>query len=105
MTAVLQIFVYDVRMSPETRDPNFLKNASAKVIHLAKIFDDHVSNEPWVGGADFSFADIACGHILYRHFNLDWEKPDLPALAAYYNRIKKRPAFSEHVMVSYEGPY
>jgi len=55
------------------------------------------------GGADFTFADIACGHILYRYFNLDWKQPDLPALAAYYSRIRERPAFKEHVMVSYEA--
>ena len=102
-TAVLQIFVYDVRMSPESRDPNFLKNASEKVIRLAKILDAHVAKKPWIGGADFTFADIACGHILYRYFNLDWKQPDLPALAAYYSRIRERPAFKEHVMVSYEA--
>lgn len=101
-TAVLQIFVYDVRMPPKTRDPNFLKNATDKVVSLANILDAHVASQPWVGGADFSFADIACGHILYRYFNLDWERPNLSALDAYYNRLKKRPAFSEHVMVSYE---
>ncbi len=101
--AVLDIFVYDVRMSPDTRDPDILHKAVAKLVPLATILDSQVTKGPWIGGSDFSFADVACGHILFRYFTLAWERPELPALAAYYERLKGRSAFRDHVMVSYEA--
>ena len=100
--AVLDIFVYDVRLSPKTRDPVILERAIEKLSPLARIFDTRVKNKTWIGGEVFTFADVACGHILYRYFNLAWERPDLPALASYYERLQQRPAFRKHVMVSYE---
>lgn len=101
--AVLDIFVYDVRLDPETRDPAILQNATATLIPLAEMLDVRVAQSNWIGGSDFTFADIACGHILYRYFELDWPRPDLPSLAAYYDRLQARPAFRDHVMISYEG--
>jgi glutathione S-transferase len=29
-------------------------------------------------------------------------RPDFPALRRYYDRLAERPAFREHVMISYE---
>lgn len=102
-STVLKIFAYDVRMSPDTRDPRILDNAVAELIPLANILDARVAKTPWVGGAEFTFADVACGHILYRYYTLPWDRPDLTALAAYYERLQTRPAYREHVMVSYEA--
>ncbi len=100
--SVLNIFVYDVRLSPEARDPAVLARATESLTPLAVILAGRVADGPWIGGNDFTFADIACGHILYRYFTLNWERPDLPALTSYYERLQERPAFSEHAMVSYE---
>lgn len=100
--AVLNIFVYDVRLSPKTRDPQIIKNAINEINPLAKILDSKVNKSKWIGGEHFSFADIACGHILYRYYSLDWKRPNLSALLSYYERLKERQGFREHVMVSYE---
>jgi len=100
--AVLEIFAYDVRLSPETRDPEILKIATEKVAALARIFESRIESRSWICGEDFTFADIACGHILYRYFSLDWQRPSMPALFEYYERLKSRPAYRDHVMVSYE---
>jgi glutathione S-transferase len=54
-------------------------------------------------GDRLSFADIMAGHLLYRYFTLDFERADAPNLAAYYQRLGERPAYREHVMVSYES--
>ena len=53
-------------------------------------------------GDAFTLADIAFGHILYRYFTLPLQRPDQPALRRYYDRLTARPAYREHVMVSYE---
>jgi glutathione S-transferase len=100
--AVLDVFVYDVRLSPETRDPAILERASAKLIPLARILSDRIGDSLWLGGNNFTFADIACGHILHRYFTLNWERPDLPTLGSYYERLQSRQAYRDHAMVSYE---
>lgn len=101
--SVLEIFVYDVRLSPETRDPAILERAARKLVPLARMLDGRIGTGPWIGGEDFTFADIACGHILHRYFTLIWERPELPALADYYDRLQSRPAYRSHAMVSYES--
>ncbi|WP_028955125.1 glutathione S-transferase family protein [Sulfitobacter sp. 20_GPM-1509m] len=100
--AVLAVFVYDVRLSPDTRDPQILRDASAKLIPLAEMLDQRIGKGPWLDGNLFSFADIACGHILHRYYSLDWQRPELANLSKYYERLQKRPAYRDHAMVSYE---
>lgn len=101
--AVLDIFVYDVRLDPKTRDPAILTRAVEAVIPLAEILDRRIGQGPWLDGEQFSFADIACGYVLYRYYALDWDRPYLANLAGYYERLQQRPAFRDHVMVSYEA--
>jgi len=100
--AVLEIFVYDVRLSPHERDPQILKLATEKLVPLAKVLDRQLQNKTWIGGSQFTFADIACGHILYRYFNLEWDRPNCTNLDSYYERLQEREHFRECVMVSYE---
>jgi len=101
--AVLEVFVYDVRLSPNTRDPQILRDATAKLIPLAEMLDQRIAKGPWLDGDRFSFADIACGHILHRYYGLKWPRPELANLGGYYERLQTRPAFRNHAMVSYEA--
>lgn len=54
------------------------------------------------GGRYVHPADIQFGHVLYRYFAIDITRRPLPHLAAYYARLTARPAFRQHVMVSYD---
>ncbi|MGE0715515.1 MAG: glutathione S-transferase family protein [Alphaproteobacteria bacterium] len=101
--SVLAIFVYDVRLAPETRDPAVLRAATERLAPLARMLDARIGDGPWLDGDRFSFADIACGHILHRYHSLAWERPKLANLGAYYDRLQTRPAYRDHAMVSYEA--
>lgn len=50
----------------------------------------------YVAGGAFSFADIALGLSAHRWFGGDFERPELPALRAYYDRVRARPAARPH---------
>ncbi|MEO0682466.1 MAG: glutathione S-transferase family protein [Pseudomonadota bacterium] len=67
----------------------------------ARLLDARLGEGPWLDGETFRWADVLTGHLLYRWYTLDWARPDLPALSAYYDRLKARPAFARHVMVDY----
>lgn len=100
---VLRLFYHLVRQRPEQRDPAYYQTAIEALVPLAGILNARLQDRAHIGGDDFTFADIACGHILHRYFTLDWPRPDMPALAAYYERLQARPAYRGHAMVNYEA--
>jgi glutathione S-transferase len=46
-------------------------------------------------------ADIVIGAMMYRYMTLPIERPELPQLQAWYERLTLRPAYAKHVMLEY----
>lgn len=97
-----QIFLPIVRADPAKRDQQALDAAITKVGALATILDGCVQGGRYSNGDNLTFADIQVGHLLYRYYEVDFPKLDLPHLAAYYDNLTSRPAYRDHVMVSFE---
>ncbi len=91
-----------VRLDPATVTAAQVQAGAAAVNRLAAMLDARIGAGPWLAGDALTWADIQCGHLLYRYFELPFERPDLPALRAYYDRLCARPAYDTHVRVSYE---
>jgi glutathione S-transferase len=53
-------------------------------------------------GTDLSLADIAAGTALYRYFNLDIPRPDIPNVQAWYGRLSERDSYRDHVMIPFD---
>lgn len=47
----------------------------------------------YVAGAAFTLADIAVGLSVNRWFGTPFQRPELPAVAAYYDLLNERPGF------------
>ena len=45
--------------------------------------------------------DIPIGTLLYRYFTLDIERPDIPHVSAWYERLTSRAAYQQHVMIPF----
>ena len=76
--------------------------ALASIEKELAIADKVLATCAYLAGDHFSLADIQLGHCLYRYYNIDVVRADLPHVRAYYSRLKTRPGFSRHVMVSYD---
>lgn len=63
------------------------------------VLDRHLAEQPWLSGARFGLGDIPMGVYAYTWFNLPFDKPDFPALADWYERIKARRGFAPYVMI------
>jgi glutathione S-transferase len=50
----------------------------------------------FVTGARFTLADIVLGLATHRWFMTPMERPQLPAVTDYYERLSQRPAFLAH---------
>jgi glutathione S-transferase len=96
------IFWAVVRTPPAKRDPGALEVALTQFDRQLDILEAQIGDRPYVMGEDFTLADIVIGHDLYRYFTIDIPRRGHPTLAGYYDRLCQRPAFAEHVMVSYE---
>jgi glutathione S-transferase len=99
--AVMPLFWGLVRTAPSKRDVKAMQRAAAAIAPLARMLDARIGAGPWLAGPAFSFADIVAGHQLNRYFSLDFEREETPALRAYWERLKERPAYREHAMASW----
>ena len=97
-----QIFGQLVRTRESERNPATITSLESQLRRLAGIADKRIGDGPWLAGNEFTFADIPFAHQLYRYFTMAFDRADTPNLVAYYERLKGRPAFAGHVMVSYE---
>jgi glutathione S-transferase len=107
-TSFCTAFAHDIfwpliRTRAADRDPRQVARGEAELARLAPMIDRRVGKGPWLGGEDFTFADVMLGHILYRYFDVDFARVPTANLEAYYRRCAERPAYREHVMVSYDS--
>lgn len=51
---------------------------------------------PFITGDRFTIADIPVGLVVNRWASIAFDKPQLPAVAAYYDRLAERPAYRQH---------
>ncbi|MEM0990887.1 MAG: glutathione S-transferase family protein [Pseudomonadota bacterium] len=87
---------------PSGQGGETVQEAAEAVKPMFQILDQRIGEGPWLAGDDFTFADLWTGHLLYRYATLTFDKAETPNIDAYYARLTARPAFAEHVMVSYE---
>jgi glutathione S-transferase len=67
-----------------------------------RLLDDVLAAQPFLTGDRLSLADIPTGTSLYRYFELDLDRPDLPNVTAWYQRLRQRPGYRAHVMIPFD---
>lgn len=85
-----------VRKVPGNYDPAAVQDSVARWTAKMCIFEAHLAETAYAAGEAFSFADIPLGLSMHRWFGGDFDKPELPHVRAYYERVKQRPAAAQH---------
>jgi glutathione S-transferase len=67
-----------------------------------RLLDSILADRQFLLGQNLSLADIPIGTALYRYFNIDIARPDLPNVERWYSALQARPAYCTHVMVPFE---
>ena len=62
-----------------------------------RILEARLADRPYVGGAELTIGDIALGNAVHRWFRLPIERPELPNVRAWYERLCARPAYRQYV--------
>ncbi len=84
------------------RDQRAIQRAVARCTGHFRLLDRLLDGRDYLLGDVFTLADIPAGAHLFRYFNLDIERPDLPHVEAWYRRLQERPAYRDHAMVPFE---
>ena len=93
------------------RTPEAQRNQAAiarkieRCAHHFQLLDRILADRDFMLGGELSLADIPIGTNLYRYFNLEIERPEIPRVEAWYERLQERPGFRKHVMVPFQELY
>lgn len=96
------IFWARVRTAARDRNEAALTASIDRFETALRLLEDQLGANAYVAGDAISLADIVVGHLLFRYFDIDIPRATFPVVRAYYDRLSARPAYREHVMVSYD---
>lgn len=88
------VFMARVRNSPNHVDASAIAASEAQWNQCMEILDRQLERTgAFVTGERFSLADIMLGLSVNRWYLTPMQRPDLPAVAAYYERLGERPGY------------
>lgn len=90
-------FIGLVRKAPGFDDAAQIALSQTRWVARMRILEDQLGKtRAYAAGDAFSLADIALGLAVHRWFGTPIERPDLPNVSAYYERLRARPAAVAH---------
>ncbi len=89
------------RTPPAQRDQPRVEAAIARCAGYFRLLDQVLAEQPWLGGETIGLADIPAGTALYRYFELEIDRPAVPNVIAWYERLQARPGYRANVMVPF----
>jgi glutathione S-transferase len=96
--AIQGIFWGLIRTKPEDRDKDAIAASRQATADALAMLDTFLGRTDFVCGSNFTICDIPNAIAVYRWYNLDVEREELPNLQRWYDRLCERPAFQQHVM-------
>lgn len=87
-----------VRTPEDQRDMAKINTAREAVGKLLRMPDEALARQDYLSGDTFGIGDIPLGCFAYAWFEMPIERPALPNLEAWYQRLKGREAYQRAVM-------
>jgi len=86
-----------VRTPPEKRDGAAIAEGVAAAAKAYGLIEAELAKHAYIAGPSFTLADIPWGVHAHRWFNMTFDRPSLPHLQAWYDRLCERPAYRQHI--------
>jgi glutathione S-transferase len=93
------LFMNLIRTPPDKRDVAVIRSGRESTEAALRLLDGWLANRSHMVADHLTVADIPLGCVAYRWYALPIERPELPNLRAWYQRLTARPAFAQHVML------
>lgn len=97
--AMTTLFWGKVRLPEAERDEKAISAACDEASMLYKRLDGWLDGRNYVAGDTLTMGDVPVGAMAYRFMNLVPDRPAMPNVEAWYERLIERPAYREHVML------
>ncbi len=91
------IFIGLVRTKPEARDNAAIAQAVKDAARAYQMIASELGKHPFIAGDHLTLCDIAWGVHIHRWFTMDFARPEIPNLRAWYDRLLSRPVYKEHI--------
>ena len=91
------VFLGMVRTAPEKRDNAAIGQAVADTGRAYGMIAARLAKTPYICGDTLTLADIVWGVHVHRWFVMDIDRPDMPALRDWYDRLLSLPIYKEHI--------
>ena len=88
-----------IRTAPEKRDNAAIAAAAEKLRGIYGILEQVLTRQHFIAGHEVTPADIAVGVQAHRWLSFDMERPSMPGLEAWYQRMLALEGFRRHVAV------
>jgi len=100
-SAFLPAFIQLIRMPADKQDPPSIEAGLESAAALYRILDQQLARHLYVAGSCMTMADIALGPMTYRYFEMNIERPELPDLQRWFERLVERDAYRYHAMIPF----
>ena len=91
---VTPVFWGLIRTPAEKRDARAIEAGVAGSAQAMEVLEWGLRGKPYVGGTTLTIGDIIVGAWVHRWYALPIERPTLPNVRAYYERLLERPAYT-----------
>ena len=97
-TPIRPVFLgLQVKMAPFKDDKAGIEAGIKEWGRQMQLLDAHLAaHGPYVTGKSFTVGDIPVGLVVNRWFAIPFEKPQLKAVASYYDRLAERAPYRAH---------
>jgi glutathione S-transferase len=93
------LYIGLIRTAAGERDVDAMSRAVKLSERAVRIMDGRLSDRPFLAGEAFTMGDIPAAVTVHRWYSLDIERPELPNVMRWYDRMCARPAFRRIVMI------
>ncbi len=97
------LFAQLIRVPAKDRNPADLAAKAKRSGERFAMLDAHMKGRDFIVGKQLTFADILVGSLMYRYFTMPIERPALPNVEAWYQRLTQRKGYQDHVMLEWES--
>lgn len=91
--AMRNVFWGLIRTPPEKRDMKAIEEGRQRCIELMAIPESILARRRYVAGESFTMGDIPLGCEVQRFMRVPIGRPPFPAVEAWFERLRERPAF------------
>lgn len=97
--AMVPLFQNLIRAPADKRDSKIIQAALDQSGAVWQMVENQLVQGAFIAGGNLSLGDIPLGVWAYRWFNLPIERPKLSRVEAWYQRLRERPPYQQHIMI------